>query len=89
MFYVYTYTLLPTATIFVKVLYLESPCIVACKMTNVVNSRCMVASDQISVHLKEVTPSSNRHVMLLIVTTEAEREEGWAQSRVSGQSRSP
>jgi hypothetical protein len=43
----------------------------------------MVASDQISVHLKEVTPSSNRQVMLFIVTIETEREAGWAQSRVS------
>jgi hypothetical protein len=52
-------------------------------MTNVVNFRCVVAADQISVHLKVVAPSSNRHVMLFIITIETEREELWAQSRVS------
>jgi hypothetical protein len=39
-------------------------------MTNVVNFRCVVALDQISVHLKVVAPSSNRHVMLFITTIE-------------------
>lgn len=65
-----------------EVHYSESPCRVLCKMTNVVNFRCMVATDQISVHLKVVAPSSNCHVMLFIITIETEREEGWAPSRV-------
>jgi hypothetical protein len=42
----------------------------------------VVATDQITVHLKVVAPSSNRHVMLFIITIETEREQGWAPSHV-------